>query len=98
MILQFFNLMFYSIQLWNWSYCDDNLYVCVSLSSHLPRWPWPGGVFLQLPALHFQVQVPRIPLQVTIATVQYHCIDARTNFIWLTQQLFKGNIQAYNES
>lgn len=45
---------------------------CPCLLSHLPGWPWPGGVFLQLPAFHFQVQIPWIPLQVTIATVQRH--------------------------
>lgn len=67
--------------------------VCVSFSSHLPGRPWPGGVFLQLPALHFQVQVPWIPLQVTIATVQHHSTDAHTSSIQLTQQLFQHNIQ-----
>lgn len=61
------------------SLLNNNLCLCF-LFSHLPGWPWSGGVFLQLPALHFQVQVPWIPLQVTIATVQSHCTDARTSF------------------
>lgn len=36
------------------------------LYSHLPGWPRPGGVFLQLPPLHIQVQVPRLSLQVRV--------------------------------
>ena len=36
----------------------------VVFCSHLPGGPWPGGFLLQFPALHLQVQVPRLSLQV----------------------------------
>lgn len=78
--------------------CIVNMAMCMSLCSHLPGWPWPGGVLLQLPALHFQVQVSWIPIQVTIVTIQYHCTDAQASFIQLSQQVFKHNMQAHEES
>lgn len=67
----------------------------VSLFSHLPSWPRLGGLLLQLPTVHFPVQVPWIPLQVTIATVQRHSTCTLAGFISLTQQFFQNNMQVY---